>query len=48
VVIAGAGELGRRLAKNVIETAWLGKRLHGFFDDFRSGQMIEISSWTEV
>ena len=41
VVIAGAGDLGRRLAKNVINTAWLGMRLHGFFDDGLSGQTIE-------
>jgi putative colanic acid biosysnthesis UDP-glucose lipid carrier transferase len=33
VVIAGAGDLGRRLAKNVMETPWLGMRLLGFFDD---------------
>jgi putative colanic acid biosynthesis UDP-glucose lipid carrier transferase len=33
VVIAGAGDLGRRLAKNVVETPWLGMRLLGFFDD---------------
>jgi putative colanic acid biosynthesis UDP-glucose lipid carrier transferase len=33
VVIVGAGDLGRRLAKNVVETPWLGMRLLGFFDD---------------
>jgi len=33
VVIAGAGDLGRRLAKNVVDTPWLGMRLLGFFDD---------------
>ena len=37
VVIAGAGDLGRRLAKNVVETPWLGMRLLGFFDDRVTG-----------
>lgn len=46
-IIAGAGELGRRLAKNVIETGWLGMRLHGFFDDAKYGQMVEISPATQ-
>ena len=41
-VIAGAGDLGRRLGKNVVNTAWLGMRLHGFFDDALSGQKIEL------
>jgi putative colanic acid biosysnthesis UDP-glucose lipid carrier transferase len=39
VVIAGAGDLGRRLAKNVIETPWLGMRLLGFFDDRVTGEL---------
>ena len=33
VVIAGAGDLGRRLAWNMVDTPWLGLRLSGFFDD---------------
>jgi putative colanic acid biosysnthesis UDP-glucose lipid carrier transferase len=39
VVIAGAGDLGQRLAKNVVETPWLGMRLLGFFDDQETGQV---------
>jgi putative colanic acid biosysnthesis UDP-glucose lipid carrier transferase len=34
VVIAGAGDLGQRLARNIITSPWLGLRLIGFFDDF--------------
>ena len=40
VVIAGAGDLGRRLAKNVGDTPWLGMRLFGFFDDAVQGEVI--------
>ncbi len=32
-VIAGGGELGRRLAERIRETPWLGIRVVGFFDD---------------
>jgi putative colanic acid biosysnthesis UDP-glucose lipid carrier transferase len=39
VVIAGAGDLGRRLAKNVMDTPWLGMRLLGFFDDRVTGEV---------
>lgn len=39
VVIAGAGDLGRRLARNVGETPWLGMRLLGFFDDQVQGEI---------
>ncbi len=39
VVIAGAGELGRRLAWNMADTPWLGMHLTGFFDDFLSGEV---------
>lgn len=39
VVIAGAGDLGRRLAKNVVDTPWLGMRLLGFFDDRVTGEI---------
>ncbi len=42
VVIAGAGELGKQLAKNVVETPWLGMRLFGFFDDLLMGEKIEL------
>ncbi|MCK9377775.1 MAG: undecaprenyl-phosphate glucose phosphotransferase [Syntrophobacterales bacterium] len=39
VVIAGAGDLGRRLAKNVVDTPWLGMTLVGFFDDRVTGEV---------
>ena len=39
VVIAGAGDLGRRLAWNIVDTPWLGMRLHGFFDDRLTGEV---------
>jgi len=39
VVIAGAGDLGRRLARNMVDTPWLGMRLVGFFDDHLSGEV---------
>ncbi|MFZ5448744.1 MAG: undecaprenyl-phosphate glucose phosphotransferase [Thermodesulfobacteriota bacterium] len=39
VVIAGAGDLGRRLAKNVVDSPWLGMRLLGFFDDRVTGEV---------
>ena len=39
VVIAGAGDLGRRLARNVMDTPWLGMRLLGFFDDRVTGEV---------
>jgi len=42
-VIAGAGDLGLRLGKNVVDTAWLGMRLQGFFDDALAGQEIELT-----
>lgn len=42
VVIAGAGNLGKRLAANVVETISLGMNLLGFFDDRLAGEQIEI------
>jgi putative colanic acid biosynthesis UDP-glucose lipid carrier transferase len=39
VVIAGAGDLGRRLAWNMVDTPWLGMRLSGFFDDRLAGEV---------
>jgi len=39
VVIAGAGDLGRRLAWNIVDTPWLGMRLSGFFDDYLTGEV---------
>jgi putative colanic acid biosysnthesis UDP-glucose lipid carrier transferase len=46
-VIGGAGELGRQLAKKIINSNWLGIRLLGFFDDRRAGQEIKIGEKTE-
>ncbi len=43
VVIAGAGVLGQRLAKNVKDTPWLGMLLKGFFDDFLECKEIQLS-----
>ena len=42
MVIAGAGELGHRLAENVVDTPWLGMRLRGFFDDHLTGQKVAL------
>jgi len=42
VLIAGAGDLGQRLAKNIVENPWMGLRLLGFFDDRRVGESIEL------
>jgi putative colanic acid biosynthesis UDP-glucose lipid carrier transferase len=39
VVIAGAGELGQRLARNMVDSPWLGMRLLGFFDDSLAGEV---------
>lgn len=39
VVIAGAGALGRRLARNMVDSPWLGMRLFGFFDDYLKGEV---------
>lgn len=47
-VIAGAGDLGRRLGQHVLNTPWLGMRLEGFFDDALSGEQIELSADTEA
>ncbi len=33
VVIAGAGQLGMRLARTMLEAPWMGYRLEGFYDD---------------
>ncbi len=41
VVIAGAGDLGQRLANNMVENPWLGIRLYGFFDDQLAGKEIQ-------
>ncbi|MDF3932268.1 undecaprenyl-phosphate glucose phosphotransferase [Pseudomonas citronellolis] len=35
VAIAGAGELGQRLAEQIAAAPWMGLELHGFFDDKR-------------
>jgi len=41
-IIGGAGTLGRRLAKSMKDTAWLGMNLKGFFDDFTECGEIEL------
>jgi putative colanic acid biosynthesis UDP-glucose lipid carrier transferase len=33
VVIAGAGELGTRLARTILDAPWMGYRIKGFYDD---------------
>lgn len=42
IVIAGAGDLGKTFAKNVVHSHWLGMRLLGFFDDQFVGKRIEL------
>ena len=42
VVIAGAGALGQRLARNIISSPWLGLRLIGFFDDFYPDPTVKL------
>jgi putative colanic acid biosynthesis UDP-glucose lipid carrier transferase len=42
VVIAGAGDLGQRLARNIITSPWLGLRLIGFFDDFCTDPVVRL------
>jgi len=32
-VIAGAGDLGRKLSERISDSTWTGIRIHGFFDD---------------
>jgi putative colanic acid biosysnthesis UDP-glucose lipid carrier transferase len=46
VVIAGAGDLGKRLAQNVVDTPWLGMRLLGFFDDYVNAE-VELAADTQ-
>jgi putative colanic acid biosynthesis UDP-glucose lipid carrier transferase len=41
-IIGGAGELGKRVAKNVCENPWLGMKLFGFFDDNLLGSEIAL------
>lgn len=42
VVIAGAGDLGRRLAANIHQVRGMGMKILGFFDDNLKGQEVEI------
>lgn len=44
VVIAGAGDLGRRLAEKLVDTPWMGLQLLSFFDDRLAGKIMEIGS----
>ncbi len=39
-VVAGAGDLGQRLAKNLMDLPWLGVRFLGFFDDYKMGTKV--------
>ncbi len=43
VVIAGAGDLGQRLARNIITGPWLGLRLIGFFDDYLTDPTVRLN-----
>jgi putative colanic acid biosynthesis UDP-glucose lipid carrier transferase len=43
-VIAGGGELGRRLAERIRETPYLGIRVAGFFDDRGPGRMSGVGA----
>jgi putative colanic acid biosynthesis UDP-glucose lipid carrier transferase len=42
-VIAGAGELGRKLARQIEKLQWMGMNLLCFFDDHLVGQRIELT-----
>jgi putative colanic acid biosysnthesis UDP-glucose lipid carrier transferase len=42
VVIAGAGDLGQRLGRNIIKSPWLGMRLIGFFDDYLTDTTVRL------
>ena len=42
VVIAGAGDLGLRLARDIINSPWIGMRLIGFFDDFSTDTAVRL------
>jgi putative colanic acid biosysnthesis UDP-glucose lipid carrier transferase len=42
VVIAGAGNLGQRLGRNIIRKPWLGMRLIGFFDDYLKDTTVRL------
>jgi len=43
VVIAGAGELGRKIARRIAGLKWMGMDLLCFFDDHLVGQQIEVT-----
>jgi len=43
VVIAGAGELGKKIARRIVELKWMGMNLLCFFDDNLVGQQIELT-----
>ncbi len=42
-VIAGAGALGRHLARSLEDLPWLGIRLLGFFDDAKAGEKVNLA-----
>jgi putative colanic acid biosynthesis UDP-glucose lipid carrier transferase len=47
VVIGGAGELGRKLAVNILQVRSMGMQILGFFDDNHEGQVdLEVAAGT--
>jgi len=42
VVIAGAGELGRQLAANILQVRGMGMQILGFFDDYKKGAEVDL------
>ncbi|PHR17367.1 MAG: undecaprenyl-phosphate glucose phosphotransferase [Sphingopyxis sp.] len=47
VAIAGSGELGRRLAENIIASPWMGLNVVGFYDD-KSGDPVTLEEDGQV
>lgn len=45
VVIAGAGDLGIRLAEIILSSSWMGMRLIGFYDDFKKKGGVVIKGY---
>ncbi|MDD2903848.1 MAG: undecaprenyl-phosphate glucose phosphotransferase [Syntrophales bacterium] len=43
VVIGGAGDLGHKVAQNIVSSVWLGIRLVGFFDDDKVGELVALN-----
>jgi putative colanic acid biosynthesis UDP-glucose lipid carrier transferase len=49
-VIAGAGDLGLRLARGLVESPWMGIRISGFYDDGKSRSRVidRHQRWTVI